>query len=287
MTIKVGYLGRDASTFGYMAMQRYFHDRGIKIKPKGCGSHAEVCELVGRMHADLGIVAIENVLDGIVPDSARAVAKVNSYLGLKIQGEIVLPIRLYVASKTGKLTDIKKVISHQSALGQCSFYISKLESSGVVIEARNSTGAAAEETSLDHSLAALVSAEAAEECGLQMVHQSAVTNHESSATRFWILGKSHAPRTGDDKTCFLINLDQSQPGALFKALGVFAQENINLLLMYPISIFGKQWEYSFLIEVSGHINDDPIDRAWQEFNNLGISFHPMRFLGSYPNGTRK
>lgn len=288
MAIKVGYLGRDASTFGYMAMRRYFQDRDIDIEPRGCSSHAEVCERVGRMNVDLGVVAIENVLDGIVPETARAVEKVDSHLGLKIQGEVFLPIQLYLANKTGDINDIKKVISHPSAIGQCSFYLSRLESCGVVTESRNSTGAAAKEAAVsrDGDLAALVSAEAAVECGLRLVDNSVVTNHENSATRFWILGKGHAPRTGDDKTCFLVNLEQSQPGSLCKTLSVFAQEGINVLLVYPISIFGKRWEYIFLIEVGGHVDDESVDKAWHQFNKLGISLRSMQFLGSYPNGTR-
>jgi chorismate mutase/prephenate dehydratase len=286
MAKKVGYLGRDASTFGYIAMQRYFQSRSIEIEPKGFDSHTEVCERVGRMDVDYGIVAIENVLDGIVPETARAVEKVDSHLGLKILGEIFLPIQLYLANKTGDGNDIKKVISHPSALGQCNFYLSKLESRGVIIESRNSTGVAAEEAVLNSDLAALVSSEVANECGLKLVSESIVTNHENSATRFWVLGKGHALRTGDDKTCFLVNLEQSQPGSLHQTLGVFAQEKINVLLVYPISIFGKRWEYVFLIEVSGHIDDESIDSAWLKFNKLGISLRSMQFLGSYPNGTK-
>lgn len=260
--IKVGYLGSDASTFGYMAMRQYFQKIGLDIEPKGFGSHAEICEKVGRNHIDFGVVAIENVLDGVVTETARTIEKIDNQLGLAIQGEVLLPIKLYAASKTGSYDDIKKLISHRSALGQCSLFVSRLEARGIVTDVRSSTGVAAQEASSNPEVAALASLDAVNECGLLLIEPDSVTNHGNSATRFWILGKKHAERTGNDKTCFLVNLEQAQFGALHKTFGVFAQEKINILLIYPIPIFGKMWEYTFLVEVQGHIDDDSITNAW-------------------------
>ncbi len=287
MSIKVAYLGRDKSTFGYQAMIRYFKDIDVEIEPEGCVSHTKICEKVGKKQVSLGIVAIENVLDGIVPETARALENEESYLGLKIQGEVVLPIELYLASKTGDINDVKKIISHPSAIGQCSSVIADIEADGIIVETRSSTGVAAEEASHSKNLAALASMEAITNHKMKLIKEGTVTNHLNSATRFWVLGKEHAERTGNDKTCFLINLEQSQSGALVKTLSVFACEGINLLIVYPISIFGKRWEYTFLIEVEGHIDDDNIEKACSNFKKMGISLRGMQFLGSYPNKTMK
>lgn len=285
MSIKVAYLGRDESTFGYRAMVQYFKNIGVEIKPEGCVSHISICEKVGKKHVDLGIVAIENVLDGVVPETARAIENEEGHLGLKIQGEVILPIELYFASKTGNIKDVKKVISHPSAIGQCDFFIDSLRADGVVIETRSSTGGSAEEASLNKDLSTLSAMDAISKHKLKLIKRKSVVNHSNSATRFWVLGKEHAKRTGNDKTCFLVNLEQSQAGALHKTLGVFASEDVNLLIIYPISIFGKCWEYTFLIEVEGHIDDKPIERACVNFKKLGIALRGMQFLGSYPNST--
>ncbi len=114
-----------------------------------------------------------------------------------------------------------------------------------------------------------------------------MTDHKNSVTRFWILGKEHEQKTGKDKTCFLVNLEQSAKGVLHKTLGVLAKRELNVLILYPSPILGKQWEYTFLVEVSGHIDDTALLEAWEEFRELGISLHPMQFLGSYPDATSK
>ncbi|MEI8103684.1 MAG: prephenate dehydratase domain-containing protein [Candidatus Moraniibacteriota bacterium] len=280
---KVAYLGNDNQTFGYQAMRKFFGDRDIV--PIGCRTHLEVCEKVGRSEVSCGVVAIENVLDGVVPETARSIERVDGHYGLKIWGEVILPIRMYCANQTGSYNGVQRVVSHPSALGQCSYFVGKLFRRGIVTETCSSTGVAAIRARDDASVAALASREAIDECNLKYLESESVTNHVNSATRFFILGKQHARKTGDDKTCFLVNLDQARPGGLADTLDVFASEKINILLMYPISIFGKRWEYTWMIEVGGHITDEAVSRAWDGFNALGLSLRPMQFLGSYPKGT--
>jgi chorismate mutase/prephenate dehydratase len=263
-------------------MQKYF--TGTDIEPVKYPTHLDICNAVASKKVSLGVVAIENTLDGVVAESARAVEKVDSHKGLKILGEVVLPIKMYYANRTGDSSSVKKVISHPAALGQCNYFVKELSDTGILSESRSSTSAAAKETAeSDGSIAVLSSIEAIEHYGLKLLKQDSVTNHPTSATRFWIIGKAHADRTGDDKTCFLVNLQQSQPGGLEKTLRVFSDEGVNVYILYPISIFGKQWEYTFLIEVKGHIDDPAVDRASNNFDQLGLAFRSMQFLGSYPN----
>lgn len=248
-------------------------------------SHADICESVGSKRVQLGVVAIENTLDGIVPETARAVEKVERRQGVKISGEILLPIKLYYANASGNPADAKKVVSHPSALGQCSYAARDLLEKGVDNASCSSTSEAAQKAVGDNSIAVLASMEAIEHYGLKLLHQDTRTNHESSTTRFWVIGKEHAESTGNDKTCFLINLDQKVVGSLHKTFGVFAENGMNVLVIYPISIFGKKWEYTFMVEVAGHIDDEPIKKSCDDFDACGISLHGMQFLGSYPNAT--
>ncbi|MDO8452025.1 MAG: prephenate dehydratase domain-containing protein [bacterium] len=279
--IRVGYLGVDQFTFGYMAMSQYFTGRTIESVKHN--THADICESVGNKKVKLGVVAIENTLDGMVPETARAMERADRRFGVKILGEFILPIKLYYANSSGNPTDAKKVLSHPSALGQCSYFVRKLWDQGVSNESRSSTSEAAKEASANGSIAVLSSIEAIKHYNLKLLEEKSITNHESSATRFWIIGKEHAKRTGDDKTCFLVSLDQQKVGSLYKTFGVFAETGVNVYVIYPISIFGKQWEYTFMIEVKGHIDDAPIKKACESFETLGIALHGMQFLGSYPN----
>lgn len=288
-SVEVGYLGPDPCTFGYQALQKYFstnnkdcHDKPIPIP---FTDHHGICQAVGSMQIRYGVVAIENVIDGVVAETVRAIESVDSHLGVKICGEVTVPIELFYMSKNGKRELPKRLVSHEKALGQCSRFVSTVREKGIVVATSPSTGQAAKEASENPETAALASVLALKNYKLQLIESESAVDHKSSVTRFWILSKQHAQKSEKDKTCFLVNLEQSASGVLNKTLGVFANQGISVLLMYPSPILGKQWEYTFLIEVSGYITDEKMDKAWNEFRRLGISLQPMHFLGSYPDAT--
>lgn len=290
-TVEVGYLGPDTCTFGYQALQKYFStnnkDHHDKPNPVSFTTHHAICEAVGSMKVKYGVVAVENVIDGVVAETVRAIESADSHLSVKICGEVAVPIELFYMNKTGKKDLPKRLLSHQVALGQCRNFVSFLQDKGVKVEARPSTGQAAKEASEDPESAALASRLALKTYGMKLIENESVVDHKNSVTRFWVLGKQHARKSeeGKDKTCFLVNLEQTASGVIYKTLGVFSDNGISVLLIYPSPILGKQWEYTFLVEVSGYVTDENMNKAWNEFRNLGISLQPMRFLGSYPDIT--
>jgi chorismate mutase / prephenate dehydratase len=286
--IKVGYLGPGTNTFGYQALQKFFEGKGYKnIEAVAFTNHSEVCLAVGNMDVDYGIVAIENVIDGVVTETIRAIESVDSHLGIKIWGEVILSIELFYMSKSGDESLVKKLLSHPTAIGQCRKLVSQLQEGGIPIEVQSSTSRGAELASCDPEVAALASKVALNNFGLKLIRKESVTDYKNSSTRFWILGKEHA-RLGEDmaskfKTCFLANLEQTASGVLHKTLGVFAEKGISVLLVYPSPILGKNWEYTFVLEVGGHVSEPRMIEAWEDFRKLGISLLPLRFLGSYTN----
>lgn len=287
--LKIGFLGvdNDDSTFGYQALKKYCEKYyyGIDIEPVAFNTHSEIIERVGKQEVDLGVVAIENTLDGIVAETARAIEKNESHFGLKICGEVIIPIELFYANKSGNISDVKRLISHSSAIGQCGNFVTELYKQGILVEVRPSTGAAAKEAaeSGDISVAVLASRSAINNNKLIKLRAESLTNHSSSSTRFMIIGKKYSEKTGKDKSCFLVSLDKERPGSLSKTLAVFAENNVNLSLIYPIPIRAKQWEYTFMLEVEGHISDWQLENAWEMFDSQGIALRSMQFLGSYPN----
>lgn len=288
--MKVGYLGPNMSTFGYIAAEKFFslqksEKDNIEFIPYK--THGEICLAAGKKEIKFGVVAIENVIDGVVPETVRAIENVDGHLGLKVQAEVVVPIELFYMRKENSGQPLKKLISHPVAVRQCSEFVSRLqkENDGLIVEYKDSTGSAAEEASKNSEAAVIASINACQIYGLKCFYKDSVTDHKNSLTRFWIIGKEHANRSGKDKTCFLVNLEQSIPGSLWKAIGVFASRGINLLLIYPCPIPGKQWEYTFLLEFKGYVTDEKMEEAWLEFRKLGLSLNPPRFIGSYPDVT--
>ena len=287
MSTKVGYLGPDGATFGHQALQNFFQGRPENVVSVPYKTHNDICYAVGTKEVAYGVVAIENVIVGVVAETIRAIEVHDAHLCVKIWGEVTVPIRFFCMSRDGVGTSPERLLSHTAGVQQCEKFVSGLRSKGVKVENSNSTGEAAAEAHNDPRVAALASEAALKLYDLKLVYPDSVTDHKNSETRFWILGKEHADPTGKDKTCFLVNLTQDQSGVLCKTLDVFAKRGISVLLVYPNPILGKKWEYTFVIEVRGHVTDPTLNEAWEEFRSLGISLHPMHCLGSYPDVTSK
>ncbi len=289
--VKVGYLGPDNCTFGFQAFTQAFSpEAGIcheRPNPSPFSSHHDICDAVGRLDVRYGVVAVENAIDGVVAETIRSIESVSNHLGLFVCGEVTVPIKLFYMNKSGEDKTPKRLLSHPTALGQCRRFVAELQKKGVSVEVRPSTGQAAKDALADPDAAALASQPALDHYGLKRIRPDSMTDHKNSVTRFWILGKQHARKSekGKDKTSFLVNLEQAASGVLHKTLGVFAQNNIPVLLMYPTPVLGKKWEYTFLVEVSGHVDDPAMIKAWDEFRDLGISLQPLKFIGSYPDIT--
>src|SRR5205823_6013862 len=172
-----------------------------------------------------------------------------------------------------KISDVKVVYSHPQALAQCERYLKDL---GVTVEAVYDTAGGAKlvaEQKLRNA-AALASRRAAEVFGLDVL-QEAVQDFEYNITRFAIIGGAAAPDA--DKTTIVFALP-STPGALFKALSVFALRDINLTKLESRPIRGRPWEYMFYADLSVGRHDMRCSRA---LIHLAEFAKWLRMLGSY------
>lgn len=116
MRTKVAYLGPDPATFGYMAAERHFQGQEVDFLP--LKSHANISLAVGRQEAGYGVVAIENYIDGAISETIRALDKNARMLGVRICGEVIVPIEHFLLHQANGGIP-KKVLSHPSALRQC------------------------------------------------------------------------------------------------------------------------------------------------------------------------
>lgn len=283
MSEKIAYLGPDRSTFGYMAAEKFFGNNG-DVEFISYPTHTEIARIVGRGAADHGVLAIENVIDGVITETARAIEEVDGRLGLKIHHEVLLPIQLFYLRKELTDTAPRKVLTHVSPIRQCSRFLGEIRKKGISVEVADSTGKAAEEASKDPEIAVIASAKAEEIYGLKRVIPDSIADLKKNFTRFWVVGKSHAQKELDSrmyKTCFLLNLEQAKPGALAEALAYFGGRKINMLLINPNPIPGRLWEYTFLLEFMGHIDDPEMESAYTDLRDSGLSLTPLHFLGSY------
>ena len=270
--LRVAFLG-PPGTFSEEAALKY--DPSAESVPMS--SITAVASAVESGMADLGIVPIENSLEGSVTETLDLL--VHSTRALSIQNEAILPIEHYLLVKPGTKADSVKVLfAHPQALAQCRAFVERCFPKAA-IEAALSNSAAVEEMMAQDGSAAIGTRRAAEIYGAEVLAKG-IQDRTPNLTRFVVLGKEdHAP-TGDDKTslaCAFVVEDR--PGLLVGALKEFSERSINLSKIESRPSREKLGTYIFLMDVDGHRREEPLATALERVREQCSFF---RILGSYP-----
>ena len=241
-----------------------------------CASFEDVFAAVEGGDADLGMIPIDNSLAGRVSD-------IHHFLpgsSLHIIGEHFLRITFDLVAVPGATLDsIRTVHSHVHALGQCRKVIRELGLTPVI--SGDTAGAAREvAASGDLTQAALAAPLAAQIYGLATLRED-VEDEEHNTTRFVVLSRDFvkAPSgNGPVVTSFIFNV-RNLPAALYKALGGFATNGVNMTKLESYMVGGQFAATQFLAEVDGHPDDPPLARALEE---LTFFTTDIKVLGVYP-----
>jgi prephenate dehydratase len=249
---------------------------GTHAETLPCKTFDEVFEAVVKKRATHGVVPLENSIGGTIHRNYDLLLDHE----LQISGEVELDVVHCLQALPGtRLEDVKTVYSHPQALAQCERYLKDL---GVTVEAVYDTAGGAKlvaEQKLTNA-AALASRRAAEVFGLEVL-QEAVQDYEFNITRFAIIGGTAAADA--NKTTIVFALP-STPGALFKALSVFALRDINMTKLESRPIRGRPWEYLFYVEVDARRDDLACARA---LTQLAEFARWTRVLGTYKGAERR
>ena len=241
-------------------------------------SMPEVLYATSEGAVDVGVVAIENALEGMVNVTVDTMAfDVDVY----IQREIVVPVRLELLGVPGATLDgIEAVASMPVAFGQTRRFLH--ESLPNAIERSvDSTAGAAELVAKagDPTVAALANALAGERYGLETL-VSGVEDHADNATRFVAVAPGRIPApTGHDKTTIVVFQHADRPGSLLAILQEFAARAINLTRLESRPARSGLGHYCFLIDLEGHIADEVVADALRVIHAEQAT---CKFLGSYP-----
>ena len=230
--------------------------------------------------ADLAMIPIENTIAGRVADIHYLLPESK----LHIVGEYFLPIHFQLMVLPGVArSEIKTVHSHIHALGQCRKYIRK--NSWKPMVAGDTAGAAklvAEKQ--DRTMAALAPTLAADLYGLDILEEN-VEDTERNITRFVVLskGRSWADRAvnqGRMITTFVFRV-RNVPAALYKAMGGFATNGVNMTKLESYMLDGSFTATQFYADIEGHPDDRNVQLAFEELQFFCDHFH---VLGVYPAG---
>ena len=277
-TPTVGYLG-PAGTFTEQAV--YAQPELARMNHRPIDSIIDVLQAVENGDVDLGLVAIENMIEGSVTATLDALAFDTD---LFIQREVIIDVNLNLLAPAGVALDsLQRVRSHPVAHAQCREYLAA-RLPRAVFEAANSTADAARslaETG-DGKTAAIAPLRSAEVYGLEVLDAD-IADRADNQTRFVLVGAGGvAAPTGHDKTSLVVYQRSDVPGSLIGILGEFAARAINLTSLQSRPTKSGLGQYCFLLDCEGHIADEVVADA---LRNLSIKTSRVKFLGSYPSAS--
>ena len=245
-------------------------------EPLPCATFEDAFQAVKTGRAELAMIAIENTTAGRVADVHHLLPD----SGLWIVGEHFLRIRFQLLGlPSAKLADLKSVHSHVHALGQCRKAIKAHKLTAVV--AADTAGAARELSELkDKTRAAIATKLAAKIYGLKILARD-IEDEEHNTTRFVILSNKRIiakPDNGPVMTSFVFRV-RNVPAALYKAMGGFATNGINMTKLESYQVEGQFNATQFYADVEGHPQGRPLELALEE---LAFFTSYVRVLGTYP-----
>lgn len=275
--MKIAYQGEPGAFSEAAALQiSAGHD---VVEPVPCHAFEDVFDAVKNGAVACGVLPIENSIGGSIHRNFDLLLEHN----VPIVGEVELPVIHHLLAFPGTtLERVRRVYSHPQGLAQCDRFLRTLK--GVEIIATYDTAGSAKMI-VDQKMedaAAIASARAGEVFGLKAI-RSSIQDYEHNTTRFLIIS-AHAFGTLEglssrkpDKTSIVFTLP-NEPGALFKALSVFALRGIDLTKLESRPIPDRKWEYLFYVDLAG--DEVPCSRALAHLAEFAPT---LRILGSYPS----
>jgi len=261
----------EAGSFSHAAAIAVF---GPDTRIVACVTFEDLFRAVEKDDADRGLVPIENTLAGSVHENYDLL----SAHSLHVVGETALRIRHCLVARPGAtLGDIGRVASHPVALAQCRRFFSE-HPALVAVPAYDTAGSV-------HDLmagtlaadAAIASALAARLYGAAVLAEG-LEDHPENYTRFLVVAREPVPVWGASKMSLVFTLPNT-PGALHRALRVFAARDLNLTKIESRPLPGRPWEYLFYLDVAG----DALESTHDAVRELRTFAPMLRVLGVYPD----
>ncbi len=237
----------------------------------------DVVAAVERGEAELGIVPIENSIEGSV---ALTLDVLTFETDLLIQREVDLPVSLNLCARPGVgLGEVRRVVTIPIAAAQCRTWLArKLPGATVVASPSTSDAARTVARSRTGGVAAICTRRAAERYGLEVLAAD-VEDHPENRTRFVVLGRGIPAPTGHDKTSVVCFQRHDRPGSLLAILQEFAARSVNLTKLESRPTKRSLGDYCFVIDCEGHIGDELVADCLRA---LAAKQARVKFLGSYP-----
>ncbi|HUI00941.1 MAG TPA: prephenate dehydratase [Nitrososphaerales archaeon] len=269
---------------GAYSEEAIFKHFGRDVKTVPAGTIHEVFNLTEAGAVDLGVVPVENSVEGSINETYDMLLASS----LTVVGEVVLRVvHCLIALPAARLSDIRVVYSHPQALAQCRGFVTSMGLEPVVTYDTAGSVKMIKDERL-RKAAAIAGERAAHIYGLKVLKKG-IEDYSTNSTRFLIVSREdakgdHGPdasRGGisrGSKTSLIFAVPH-KPGSLYNALEVFARERINLTKIESRPTKERPWEYYFFVDFQGHRQDPKVIRVLSEMAKK-TAF--LKVLGSYP-----
>jgi len=266
--LKVAFWGPEG-TFTHKASLQVF---GASTTYVAQESIPDVFLAVEHGEADYGVLPIENSTAGVVPETLDMFPQTN----VKICSETYVDIHHHLGSLASDLGSIKRVYAGPQPAQQCKRWLRSNLPNAEIIE-MTPTARAAKKALEDPESAAICNKLASELMELPLLVEH-MEDNPHNRTRFITVGYNEPAKTGKDKTSLMFNL-RNRPGELYKALGAFVQNDVNLMMIESRPAQRATFEYIFYADCSGHHKDEHLQKAISALKELALE---TTVLGSYP-----
>ncbi|MDG5814372.1 prephenate dehydratase [Chitinispirillales bacterium ANBcel5] len=264
----------ERGAFTELAAREYFRN-GEQFVPYP--EFENVFKAVARGKESFGVVPIENSFAGSIHQNYDLLLESKLY----ITGEIFLRINHHlIANKGTSLRQIRRVYSHPQAFAQCKTYLKKFGKEDQIAFPNTALAVKKIRDEKLSDAAAVASMQAAIDFDMQVL-DSNIEDNPWNTTRFLIVSKKRRERnSGEVKTSVVFSV-KNIPGALFKALSVFALRDIDLYKIESRPVHTKGFQYLFYLDCKGDIRDESLKNAVSHLREITTFY---RLLGSYSVG---
>jgi prephenate dehydratase len=273
--LRVGYLGPPGTFSEQALLTQPDLATGVLVE---LASIPDVIEATANGDVDLGVVPLENAIEGAVNVTLDTLA---FDADLLLQREIVISVQMNLLGLNGAtMAGVERVFTIPVATAQCRSFLRKELPHASLLPA-NSTAEAARQIvdNGDPSDAAIGPVLAAEIYGLDVLATD-IEDHPENETRFGVVARDSVPRpTGHDKTSIVVFQKADEPGSLLAILQEFSARAINLTNLHSRPTKRGLGDYCFLIDLEGHVADELVADCLRDLKSKQAD---VKFLGSYP-----
>ncbi len=265
--LSVSFQG-ERGAYSESAALHYFK---VRIKTVSLKTFSDVLRSTDDKKTDYSILPIENSIEGGVGESYDLLY----HTPLNAIGEIYHRIE-HCLIGLSKIDEIDTIYSHPQALGQCRQFIQKYNWKS--IPTYDTAGSVKLIKKMNKNNVCCIASETAAKIFDLPVIKYCIADHSNNYTRFLILSKSQSHKTGNDKTSIIFST-LHKPGALYKIIKIFHDQNINLTKIESRPKKCNVGEYNFYVDFDGHINDQRIKTIIDDITKNTIF---LKIIGSYP-----